>query len=403
MNEDAAEIRARAAAVTEAGFELRAASTKERALWLSEATSILTQRAEEAGTALSEATGLSVPMVRWAVRTTLDTIREDTLLSLAAQASEENPRSLEPISMLSLVLAGNVFTASARGILVPLLLGVPVLAKVSSKESLFPAMLLATLRESDSRLGASLDLVAFAGGDTALEAAFVERAEAVSAYGSDETIAALALRLGTKPLIAHGHGVSVAYCDAEALDAGAIDETIQRLALDISAYDQRGCLSPQLVYVEETEQTSALSFARRLCEQGLGPMSLSLPRGALPIASGAVQAQWRGVAAVEGTLLRGDTYAVAVRRSHPIRWSPGYRNVTLSPVCGIDDALRAMNAIGPGLKCIGASRDSISALRERLPQSRSPSAYVCALGEMQIPALDAPADGRPIWYGLFRS
>jgi hypothetical protein len=305
--------------------------------------------------------------------------------------------------MLSLALAGNVFTASVRGVLVPLLLGVPVLAKASSKESLFAAMLLEAIRDADPRLGASFDLVSFAGGDAALEAAFVERAEAVSAYGSDETIAAMRSRLGAKPFIAHGHGVSVAYCGAEALGPEVIDETVERLALDISAYDQRGCLSPQLVYVEETQQMTALSFAQRLCEKGLDPMGLSLPRGVLPIVAGAVQAQWRGVAEVEGDLLRGSTYSVAVRPSHPVRWSPGYRNVTLSPVRGIDDALRAMEPIGSNLKCIGASHSTILSLRDRLDRGRTLGAYVCALGEMQIPALDAPADGRPIWYGLFRS
>ena len=402
MTQDAEAIRARAEDVAQAGVWLRSVSTKERVRWLSKASSTLARRAEDACAALSEATGLSAPMVRWATRTTLDTISEETLLELAAQASKRSSPSSKPIAMLSLVLAGNVFTAAVRGILVPLLLGVPVLAKASSKDSLFPAMLLDAIRDSDPRLGASLDLVTFTGGDAALEAAFVERADAVSAYGSDETIAAMALRLGAKPLIAHGHGVSVAYCDAEALHARAIDETIERLALDISAYDQRGCLSPQLVYVEETRHMTALSFARRLCEDGLGPMGLSLPRGALPIATGAVQAQWRGLAEVEGDLLRGDAYAVAVRPSHPIRWSPGYRNVSLSPVSGIDDALHAMKPIGSNLKCIGASLNSVSSLRDRLAQSRALGAYVCALGEMQIPALDAPADGRPIWYGLFR-
>jgi len=342
-------------------------------------------------------------MVRWATRTTLDTISEEALLALAARVSKVSSRPLEPIAMLSLVLAGNVFTASVRGVLVPLLLGVPVLVKASSKESLFTAMLLDAIRDTDPRLGASFDLISFAGGDALLETAFVEQAEAVSAYGSDETIAAMRSRLGAKPFIAHGHGVSVAYCDTDALGAEAIDETTERLALDISAYDQRGCLSPQLVYVEETPHMTALGFARHLCEEGLDPIGLSLPRGALPIAIGAVQAQWRGVAEVEGDLLRGEAYAVAVRPSHPVRWSPGYRNVTVSPVRSIDDALRAMESIGPSLKCIGASPNAILSLRDRLARGRKLDAYVCALGEMQIPALDAPADGRPIWYGLFRA
>jgi hypothetical protein len=31
------------------------------------------------------------------------------------------------------------------------------------------------------------------------------------------------------------------------------------------------------------------------------------------------------------------------------------------------------------------------------------SAYACTTGTMQTPPLDAPADGRPIWHGLFQT
>ena len=117
---------------------------------------------------------------------------------------------------------------------------------------------------------------------------------------------------------------------------------------------------------------------------------------------GAEQAQWRGLAEVEGTLIRGATYAVAVRPARAIRWSPGYRNVTLVPVRGVADALQAMEPIGSNLKCVGADPASISEIRTQLERSPGLSAYACALGTMQTPALDAPADGRPIWHGLLR-
>jgi len=340
-------------------------------------------------------------MVDWAIGTTLDTMTEDALLALARGASLECPQA--PISMLSLLLAGNVFTASVRGIVVPLLLGVPVLVKASSRETVFPAMLRDALRDADARLGAAVDLVTFPGGDLECETALVERAEAVSVYGSDETIAAVAARVGKARLIAHGHGVSAAYCGAEALGEARLSDTIAQLSLDICAYDQRGCLSPQLVYVEQAPALTAQGFARRLADEGLDPMSDTLPRGPLPSSVGAEQAQWRGMAEVEGTLIQGTSYALGIRPAQAIRWSPGYRNVTIVPIQGLDQAIQAMESIGSSLKCVGADPTSITELRSRLDESGRLSAYACALGTMQTPPLDAPADGKPIWRGLLRS
>lgn len=401
MTDDASQIRSRANAVLEMGTVLRAATIEERAHWLAQAAAILARQVKDRVGALSEATGLSIPMVKWASHTTLGTVRKDAMLALARQAQDATGGAVDPIAMLSLVLAGNVFTAPVRGIVVPLLFGVPVLVKASSRETIFPAMLRDALRRSDARLGDAMDLVAFKGGERAREATLVESADAVAVYGSDETIAAMAARLGATPLIAHGHGVSLAYCGAGALDDAHIGNTIMGLSLDISAYDQRGCLSPQLVYVQETPRLSVGDFAQRLAEQGLGPMSKTLPRGPLPASVGAAQAQWRGVAEVEGTLLVGDMYAVAVGRARSARWSPGYRNVTLVAVHGIDDAMRAMTPLGSNLKCVGADPASIPELQMRLSKNPALTGYACAMGEMQTPRLDAPADGHPIWHGLF--
>ncbi|MGB5547435.1 MAG: hypothetical protein WBM74_12755, partial [Polyangiales bacterium] len=108
MTDDATAIRSRAAAVLHAGEALRAASSDERALWLVEAAKALSRQVESMGAQLSGATGLSVPMVHWASRTTLDTVQEDRLLALAREARSECGPALEPIAMLSVVLAGNV-------------------------------------------------------------------------------------------------------------------------------------------------------------------------------------------------------------------------------------------------------------------------------------------------------
>jgi hypothetical protein len=196
--------------------------------------------------------------------------------------------------------------------------------------------------------------------------------------------------------------VSVAYCGSAALSKARIESTIAGLSLDICAYDQRGCLSPQVVFVEEGHGCSANVFAERLAAEGLEAVSTALPRGRLPVSIGAAQAQWRGLAEIEGTLITGETHAVAVRPAQPVRWSPGYRNVTVSPVRGLDEAMQALEPLGESLKCVGADSVSLDEIQARLTQSAGLHAYACTLGRMQIPGLDAPADGGPIWHGLLR-
>ena len=376
---------------------LRAASTETRAAWLAAASKALLAEVERATESLAETTGLSAPMVRWGARTTLNTIEADALVALAGRAREAGGR---PISSLSVVLAGNLFTAAARAIMVPLLLGIPVVAKASSRDTLFAEMLQRALRAVDAKLGGALDLVVFPGGDLGRERALIEASAATAVYGSDDTIDAIRLRHPKARLIAHGHGVSVAYCGPGALRNDQIGRTIAAVALDICAYDQRGCLSPQIIYVAGADACTALTFAERLAAEGLRPLASELPRGPLPLEVGAAQAQWRGVAEVEGSLIAGDGFAIAVRPPEPIRWSPGYRNATIAPVRNAAAAVAAMSPLGSTLKCIGVDEGSAPELSRELQRVPELAAYACPLGTMQTPPLDAPADGHPIWHGL---
>ncbi len=398
MSSDAPTIADRAEAVQKAGVSLRRASVEHRAAWLAASAGLLLREVRTHARALSESTGLSIPMIEWAAQTTLDTVDARSLSSLAAQAGQSGG---EPISMLAIILAGNVFTAPVRGIVVPLLLGVPVLVKSSSRETLFPAMLKDALRRADDRLAAAMDVIAFPGGDVDPESSLLAAADAVSVYGSDETVAAIRTRHGEKAVIAHGHGVSAAFCGPAALGEDALQSTLSAVALDVCAYDQRGCLSPQVVYVEPTPRCSTLAFAQRLADEGLAPLSKRLPRGPLPLAAGAAQTQWRGAGEVEGRLIRGEDHAICVRPPGSVRWSPGYRNLTVMCVGSLEEAIGLMRPFASSLKCLGADDASRRVAEARL-QEAGFEAYACPLGHMQTPTLDAPADGRPIWQGLLR-
>ncbi len=134
MTDEPSVIRKRAQAVLEAGGMLRNRSVEERAEWLEAAARSLdeaTPLGREARKTLPAETGSSEAMVAWALHTTLTTVRKDALVRLADEARRVVGVATEPISLLSIVLAGNVFTASVRAVVVPLLFGVPVLVKAS--------------------------------------------------------------------------------------------------------------------------------------------------------------------------------------------------------------------------------------------------------------------------------
>ena len=94
-----------------------------------------------------------------------------------------------------------------------------------------------------------------------------------------------------------GRGLGVV---APAASANANDDSVDALAaafaLDVAAYDQRGCLSPQVLYVQENGWVSPQRFAERL-HHALRKVAVTLPRGPIDHHLGAQQLQYRGVGA----------------------------------------------------------------------------------------------------------
>ena len=79
-------------------------------------------------------------MVRWALQTTFADVTARRLLECILQARNQGERG-QPIGLLGVILSANVLTAPARALLLPLLFGVPVCARVSQRESAFACAL----------------------------------------------------------------------------------------------------------------------------------------------------------------------------------------------------------------------------------------------------------------------
>lgn len=397
------DVRSIACHVGSAGEKLRTLSFDTIAAALTDAAHMLLVDqgiGRELREALATTTGLSNAMIEWGLTTTLRTANQkDFLALLPVCASSAEPRSYHAARLAAVVLSGNVFTASFRALCAPLMARVPVVAKASSRDDVFPSFFARALLAVNEDVGRAVRVVVFRGGDVPLEDALFGQCDVVAAYGSDATLHAIRSRLpSTTTFVPHGHGLGIAYVPKSTLPLDAI---CKRLARDVAAYDQRGCLSPHAIFVERgssfsvRELTECLSFA-------LDHEEASLPRGVLPLSAGAQQLQWRGIAAARGDLREGATWSIAVERGGSFRLSPGYRNVSLLECTSTDQFCQLIAPLGIHLKCLGVEADAETRneIAAMLPAPLAPR--VCATGRMQEPGLTCPTDGMDPMQGFMR-
>jgi hypothetical protein len=90
-------------------------------------------------------------------------------------------------------------------------------------------------------------------------------ADAVIAIGSDDTIAAIQQQiLPHQTFIPHGHKISIG------IIYGDLENAAPLAARDASLFNQRGCLSPHAIYIDESNQSNegnALQFAEMLAAE----------------------------------------------------------------------------------------------------------------------------------------
>ncbi|MEY4510822.1 MAG: hypothetical protein RLZZ450_2944 [Pseudomonadota bacterium] len=413
MSEPAAALRTLAGHVASAGERLYCAGPERRARWLASAFAHLSRADSELGrearSVLATGSGLSEPMVEWALDSALSPLTFDVLRELEQSPRPPHPQALRarPGRLCVIVLAGNVVTGAARAVGLPLLFGWPVLAKASSGDDTLARLLEAALAESDPELGDAYRVVTYAAGREELNVALFEQADVVAVYGSDHTVHSIRAQLGaTVGFIPHGHGLGVAFIARGALAARETAQLAARgLALDVAAYDQRGCLSPHVAWVERGGLISPSHFAE-LVHAELSLLRTTLPRGVLPIDAASAQLSWRGVGAMRGTLLEGDGFAVSFEDAGPLRVSPGYRNLQVIALDAAEQLPDKLAPLGVHLKCLGfvgasaTHRDELVRLAGALPTRVAPR--VCTVGQMQRPPVHALHDGLAPWDGLLQ-
>ena len=169
----------------------------------------------------------------------------------------------------------------ATSLLRSLLVKTPVLLKPGLGDVVLSCLLARAVAEADETLAAALAVVYWPGGvGSALEEAALRAAEQVVAYGGPDVLAQLQQRVpAATPLLVYPHRMSMGAVGREALgtEAGAL-LVAEEAARAVAMFDQRGCVSPQVVWVEEGGSVTPRAWARALAK-ALAELERTLPQG----------------------------------------------------------------------------------------------------------------------------
>ena len=189
--------------------------------------------------------------------------------------------------------AGNVPALSLWSLVCGLLVKAPAIGKLASAEPLFAGWFARLLAEVHPPLADCLAVVWLRGAGGEEADALYAQADTVLAYGGNQTLDALRRRLPvTTRFLPHGHKLGFGLIGAQALDTLKAPAMARQAAWDVMRYDQQGCYSPHVFYVQRGAPVSPRAFADYLAAE-LANLQRRFARRELDLEEGAALARWQ--------------------------------------------------------------------------------------------------------------
>jgi len=302
------------------------------------------------------------------------------------------------------ITAGNLPIPALQSIVFGVLLRSAQFVKCPRGASLVPRLFAHSLYDAERKLGACLKIADWRGGNAELEKCLFAEANCVTATGSDESLAAIRKLVpsGTR-FVGYGHRLSFAYITAGLLTRLHASRVAVRAASDVTAWNQLGCLSPHVVYVESGGQLSAEQFAEMLADE-LRRREESEPRGELPVETAAAISSRRSFYEVRAAH-SPDTRLWCSKNS--TAWTVVFEADPKFQILCLNRFLyvKSVSNLAEALQSADGVRGQISTVGLAAPEDRAPAlatelarwgvTRVCPLGQMQDPPLTWRHDGRP--------
>jgi len=417
---DAAQMQSLARHVREAATQrLRPLAVSEIVARLDQATHRMLDAQDPmrqlADALLPRVTGYDPEMVRLGLTAALHKFRAPQLHRFLAE-DFPNPKVLDEFqpsprggqvravgpALLAHAWAGNVPGLPLWSLACGMLVKSGTVGKLPSDEPVFASLFAQLLAQVDPALADTLAVVWWKGGDAEPADTLWRQADCVLAYGGSEAIEQVRARVpATTRFLGYGHKLGVALVGREALDAQRVAGVARGLAHDVARYEQQGCYSPQVVYVERGARIDPRGFSQRLAAE-LAALERRQPRARLSAQEAAGVAAWRDAAELrclegQGSEWLGDAasaWAVAhSERLMPLRPGPGWRCVQVVAVDTLEAVpdLLAPHASFLQTAAVATAPQRLQALAEALAQAGI--TRVCAPGAMTAPEAGWHHDG----------
>jgi hypothetical protein len=300
--------------------------------------------------------------------------------------------------------AGNLPNPALLSIVFGLLVRSAQFVKCAHGAALLPRLFAHSLYEAEPKLGACLEIAQWHGGHASLETTLFAQADCVTATGSDEMLAAIRPRVPLHArFLGYGHRVSFGYVANSMLSGLNAGKVAARAAADVAAWNQLGCLSPHVIYVQQRGAQSPDQFAESLARE-LARIEEIQPRGVLPVHTAAAIASRRSfyeVRAAHSPDTRhwsspdSTAWTVVFEADPRFQLSCLHRFIYVKPAEDLAEALRNAESVRGKVSTVGlaAPEDQAPGLATELARWGVPR--VCPLGRMQHPPLTWRHDGRP--------
>jgi hypothetical protein len=299
--------------------------------------------------------------------------------------------------------AGNVPGLPLWSLVCGLLVKAGNIGKLPSAEPLFAGLFARLLAQVHPPLADCLAVVWWKGGDTAPAAALYGEADTVLAYGGNDSLEQIRRQLPvTTRFLAYGHKLGFGLIGRAALDAQRAPATARLAAHDVVRYDQQGCYSPHVFYVERGGKVAPREFAQYLASE-LANLEKRFPRRALALDDATAIVGWRQSSELRalsdaGAELFGDdaaAWGVAYAdQAQSLAPTAGHRSIQVVAVERLDDVIPQIEQHAPYLQTAGlaAAPQELFRLAELL--GRAGVTRIAAIGSMTAPEAGWHHDGR---------
>ena len=191
------------------------------------------------------------------------------------------------------IWAGNVPALPLWSFISSLIVKSGTIGKLPSAEPLFAGWFAKMIVEVEPRLADCLAVIWWKGGDEEKERRIFQQADIVLAYGGNQALESIKSRVPiTTRFLPFGHKISFGIVSRVSLDSRKVWKTVRDAAYDVIRYDQQGCYSPHVFYVQTGGNVEPIEFARYLAHE-LESFEKRYPRRSLSIEESATLTEWR--------------------------------------------------------------------------------------------------------------